>query len=146
MRTQDVTNSKVLKGFVKGSLVIIGLFIVLSCGVASLVLLYKYCPVDIVFKLISILAVFILIFLLIVLLIVLLSFCCLTELQYKKLLESSCTKYENIFRKMAEMSKENLEVANDIKRDSGIYRRALQNQLKEIKEILERLLKKDEKK
>ena len=36
METPDILNSKAVKAFIKGSLVLIGLFFVLSCGVAVL--------------------------------------------------------------------------------------------------------------
>lgn len=40
METQDILNSKAVKEFIKGSLLLVGLFIVLSFGLAALVLLF----------------------------------------------------------------------------------------------------------
>jgi len=38
METPDILNSKAVKAFIKGSLVLIGLFAVLYCGIVVLVL------------------------------------------------------------------------------------------------------------
>jgi len=42
MERQNVLNSKVLKGFIKGSLVVVGLFVVFYCGVAAVLLFHGY--------------------------------------------------------------------------------------------------------
>jgi ABC-type uncharacterized transport system fused permease/ATPase subunit len=41
METQDILNSKAVKAFIKGLLVIIGLFAALYCGIDTLVLIYQ---------------------------------------------------------------------------------------------------------
>ena len=83
--TPDIFNSKSLKGFAKSLLFIIGLFAVLSYGVAALVLHFGKNLDDTSFKLILILAGIPLISLLITFLIIIYRFNCFMELHYKKL-------------------------------------------------------------
>ena len=40
METQDILNSKSVKGFIKGSLVLVGLFAILYCGVAAILIYF----------------------------------------------------------------------------------------------------------
>ena len=138
MKTQDVSNSKVLKGFTKGSLVIIGLFVVLYCGIAALVL---NSGTDFRDKISTLILILVLASLPIILFFGFLYF---VKSYYKKLFGSLGIKYEEIHHKVHKLKKmlRACPIAvKAIKPDSEKCCEELQNQLKGIKEILERLLK-----
>jgi uncharacterized BrkB/YihY/UPF0761 family membrane protein len=101
METQDILNSKSLKRFIKGSFVIIGLFAVLSFGIATLVLYYNDFLIDKAITLILIIAFFILFFLLIIYF----SFYYLVNDNYKKLYEDLYIKNEEYKQKIDDMEK-----------------------------------------
>jgi len=106
MRTQDVINSKILKSFIKGVFILIGLILILSYGVAALVISYDK-NIEIgknneckVFALILILVCLpILVFLT-----VFLRFACLVKFHYDKLDNLTCIENKetlyNMFTKM----------------------------------------------
>ena len=142
METHDILNSKLIKGFVNNSLLIIGLFIVLSCGIVSFVLFFDSNFIDKVFKFILILACFILIIFIIIFFIVFYSFYCLVELNYKKLYESSYIKYKEILLKMQKVKAASevcliaaKTIGSDFEKEWGI----LQKLVKEMLELSSRL-------
>jgi len=102
METPDILNSKSLKGFIKGSFVIVGLFVVLSFGFATLVLLFAKNHVNNLFYdwKIFLLILVLTNFPIIVFLIVFSSFHCFVK---KKLCVSSCNKYERSLLKIHEI-------------------------------------------
>ena len=101
MNMRDVTSSKALKGFIKGSLFIIGLFIVFSFGIISFVLCYNNYFIDKVFTLILIFAFFIFIFFFIIYF----GFYFLVNNNYKKLYKDLCIKNEEYKQKIHDIEK-----------------------------------------
>jgi len=138
MGMPDVLNSKVLKLFIKGSLVVTGLFVVLYCGVAMLAL-FSCCKCvksvceNNVWPLIAVLVIPLLVFLT-----VFLKFTCLVKLHYEKFYGPSCVIYKGTLFKRPK-----IEVTGEtslmmaIKTDSEKDRESL----KELKEIHTLLLK-----
>jgi len=130
MENTDTFNSKSVKGFIKGSLVLIGLFAVLYCSVAVLLLLFgnnfgkKECLLIIV--LVVPIIVFILVFF---------RFSYLVKSYYENIFRSSRNKTEeNILKeyKIKVMSQVCHLLAKVIKPDSEKNVEALKELIKEI--------------
>jgi len=134
MDNPDVLNSKSVKGFIKGSLVLIGLFAVLYCGVAALLICSDRNIGFNTFALILIL----IILPLIIFLTVFLRFSCLVKSYYnssKINKEDFCFKEENIIKrdKIKIIGETCTTIAKSIKPDYDKNVEALQK----IKEMLE---------
>jgi len=109
MDTRDIIYSKSLKSFIKGSLVLIGLFAVLYCGVAALLICFNKNIECNVFALILILIVLPLI----IFLTVFLRFSCLVKYYYEKIYIPSCNKHEDIICKIKEETARQMNKANE---------------------------------
>ena len=140
----DTLNSKVLRRWTNGSLVIIGLFAVLFCGFAVLVLRSGDDPQNKIFA--SILVGIPLISFLIIFLIVFFRFSCFVELNYMKLFRSLDIKYKWPVHKMHKHKiKEILEAGSTlvkvIKHDSGKNIEVSYHIIIEILEVCFKLVK-----
>jgi len=135
MGTLDILNSKILKAFTKGSLVVTGLFFVLYFGIIALVLFYcSKCSNNVCES-----KVWLLIVVLVVPLLVFFIFACLVKLYYEKLYGSN-NKEEGAFltmRKIEVVSEVCLILAKAIKPDLEKNTEALPTLLKEM---IDRLL------
>ena len=134
MRTRDVPNSKVLKRFVKGSLVIIGLFAVLFCGIAALVLYSTEKFTDNTFILILVFAS--------LPITVFFGFLFFAKSYFKKLFGSLGIKYEEIHHKVHKIKKMLREcplAAKTIKPDLEKCCEELKKQLEGISEQLSKI-------
>jgi len=104
METPDILNSKSLKGFIKGSLVLVGLFAVLYCGIFAL-LLRSDKIIDIgknIENYVIVLIFFLVCLPILVFIAVFLRFSCLAKCYYDKIYVSSCNKHEYIICKIRE--------------------------------------------
>jgi len=114
MESQDILNSKAVKAFIKGLLVIIGLFGVLSYGIVAFLLHSDGLPDCWVIALIYVLTV--------LPLIVFIVFLYLLNLHCKKVFWFSCINYIGLRHKMHKIKK----TINDMKLDSEKDRKVLQ--------------------
>jgi len=139
METPDILNSKSLKVFIKGTLVLIGLFFALSCGVAALLICFGKNIECNVFALILIL----IILPLIIFLTVFLRFSCLVKSYYES---SSIKEKEFSLREEFILKKDIIKIIGEMCNTSAksIKSDCEKNEkiLEEIKDILKQFLEK----
>ena len=141
MEMQNITNSKELKGFVKGIFVIVGLFGVLYCGVAVLFFLFcKNSEGNAFLGGYAFILILVLVILpLLVFLTVVLRFSCLVKLYYDKLYGSSGINCEGTLLKkyrIKMIGKTCLILAKSLKPNSEYSCGASQQPLKDMLDMV----------